>query len=49
MIAPVSLFSIALTFGWLSLFAVGGAAAAIPGLLLLVLSDGWELPDEVQD
>lgn len=30
MIAPVSLFSIALTFGWLSLFAVGGAAAAIP-------------------
>jgi len=30
MIAPASLFGIAVTFGWLSLFAVGGAAAAIP-------------------
>lgn len=30
MIAAGALFSIALTFGWLSLFAVGGAAAAIP-------------------
>lgn len=30
MIGAGALFSIALTFGWLSLFAVGGAAAAIP-------------------
>jgi chromate transporter len=30
MIGTGALFSIALTFGWLSLFAVGGAAAAIP-------------------
>jgi chromate transporter len=30
MILAGSLLSIALTFGWLSLFAVGGAAAAIP-------------------
>jgi chromate transporter len=30
MIAAGSLVTIALTFGWLSLFAVGGAAAAIP-------------------
>jgi chromate transporter len=30
MIGAGALFSIALTFSWLSLFAVGGAAAAIP-------------------
>jgi chromate transporter len=30
MMAAGSLITIALTFGWLSLFAVGGAAAAIP-------------------
>ena len=30
MMGAGALFTIALTFGWLSLFAVGGAAAAIP-------------------